>query len=216
MSYSDMTVSTVVWESFARSDRTVVTTDEIHRAADRLGKDPDHTVRHLRREGYLLPLFKGYYYVRSPEEIELGDARYNPLELFALAAEAKDIGTWYFGLHTALGLNGMTHEDRREETVISDEMYRINGVTVGTKRFVIRKWTPDLARFGLTERGLLHYSDPEKTVLDFAYLDHWRERKGHAPTRTWVDHIDRVDADILAEYLDRYPEAVREAVEDHL
>lgn len=211
-----MASSAVVWESFTRADETVVTSDEVHRAAERLGKDPENTVRHLRREGYLSPLFKGYYYVRSPEEVQLGDPRYNPLELFALAANAKGIGTWYFGLHTALSLNGMTHEDRREETVISDGLYRIDGVKVGTKRFVIRKWKSELTGFGLTERGLVRYSDPAKTVLDFAYLDHWNKRKGHAPTRPWVDHLDAVDSETLATYLDRYPDPVRTAVEEHL
>lgn len=211
-----MTSSAVAWESFARADKTVVTSDEIHEAAKRLGKDPQNTVRHLRREGYLVPLFKGYYYVRSPEELKLGDPRYNPLEFFALAANAKGIGTWYFGLHTALSLNGMTHEDRREETVISDDLYRINGVKIGTKRFVVRKWTSDLTRFGITERGLIRYSDPAKTVLDFAYLDHWNKRKGRAPTRAWVDHLAKVDSETLDSYLDRYPDPVCNAVEEHL
>lgn len=208
-----MTSSAVAWESLFRADKTVVTSEEVHRAAERLGKDPAHTVRHLRREGYLLPLFKGYYYVRSPEEVTLGTARYNPLELFALAAEAKGIGAWYFGLHTALSLNGLTHEDRREETVISDHLYRINGVKVGAKRFVIHKWSEDLLGFGVTERGLVRFSDPEKTVLDFAYWDHWRTRKSHAPTCVWLDHIDGVDAELLREYLEHYPNMVREMVE---
>lgn len=211
-----MISSAVVWESFFRADETVVTTDDVHGAAERLGKDPENAVRHLRREGYLLPLFKGYYYVRSPEELKLGDPRYNPLELFVLAANAKGIGHWYFGLHTALSLNRMTHEDRREETVISEGLYRINGVKVGAKRFVIHKWKPEFAAFGLAERGLIRYSDPEKTVLDFAYLDHWRERKGKAPTRVWLDHVDDVDAGTLGSYLGRYPDAVRTTVEEYL
>lgn len=212
----DMNSSAIVWESFFRSDETVVTTEEVHRAARRAGKNPHHAVRHLRREGYLLPLFKGYYYVRSPEELRLGTSRYNPLELFALAANAKGIGAWYFGLHTALRLNGLTHEDRREETVVATDLYRIEGVKVGTGRFVVHKWSEDLAGFGLLERGLLRYSDPEKTVLDLAYLDHWRKRRGDAPRRTWAEHVDHVDAAALRGYLDRYPDGVREMVEARL
>lgn len=209
-----MASSAVVWESLFRDEKKVVTTDDLHNLAERIGKDPENAIRHLRRAGYILPLFKGYYYVRSPEERELGDPRYNPLELFGLAAEAKGIGNWYFGLHTALRLNGMTHEDRREETVISDELYRIDGVTVGDGRFVARKWTPDLCTFGLVEEPHYRYSDPAKTVLDLAYLDHWREAKGKTATGTWREHVSSVDEGLLREYLPRYPPGVVERIED--
>lgn len=209
-----MNSSAVVWESLYRRDEEVVTTEDLHELAERLDKDPENTVRHLRRASYILPLFKGYYYVRSPEERELGDPRYNPLELFGLAAEAKGIGNWYFGLHTALRLNGMTHEDRREETVISDELYRIGGVSVGNGRFVVRKWKTDLTGFGLVEEAHYRYSDPAKTALDLAYLDYWHERKGKPVAGTWREHVDRVDATALEGYADRYPEEVSRAVRD--
>jgi hypothetical protein len=207
-----MNGSTVIWEVLARTKREVVTSRDLADLASRLGRKREHVARHLRRGGYLLPLFKGYYYVRSPEEVRLGEERRNPLELFALAACAKGIGSWYFGLHTALRLNGMTHEDRREETVISDSFYRIRGVPIGRRRFVIHKWATGLLAFGLLERGPYRYSDPEKTVLDLAYSD-WRRRKGRTESRAWTDHIDLVDERRLRRYLVRYPAAVRAAVE---
>lgn len=88
-----METSAAIWEVLVRGKREVVTSRELGELARRLHRKPEHVARHLRREGYLLPLFKGYY-VRSPDEIRLGDERRNPLELFALAADVKGIGSW--------------------------------------------------------------------------------------------------------------------------
>jgi len=208
-----MESSVSIWEVLARTEREVVTGTDIANLSRRIHKKPEHVIRHLRREGYLLPLFRGYYYVRSSDEIRLGEERRNPLEVFALAAEAKSIGNWYFGLHTALRLNRMTHESILEEDVISDRMYRIRGIPVGFRKFVIHRWVSEMVSFGLTESGPYRYSDPEKTVLDFAYLDYWRRAKGHAATLTWRDHIEDVDPKRLRRYLCHYPDAVRASLE---
>ena len=184
--------------------------------ARHIGARPEYALRHLRREGYLLPLFRGFYYVRTPEEVRLHTERHDPLELFALAARAKRIREWYFGLTTALRLHGLTHEDRREETVVSTSFYRIHGVPIGSRRFVIRKWGAELFGFGLERRGTYRLSDPEKTVLDLAYLDFWRARKGHAPTRAWTEHLPSVGAHGVRTYLPHYPEGVRRMVEERL
>jgi hypothetical protein len=161
-------------------------------------------------------LFKGYYYVRTPEELRLRNPRYNPLELFALAATRKGIGSWYYGLDTALRLNGMTHEDRRVETVVSDSFYRIHGVLVGASRFVIHKWRHELVTFGLVDKGVYRHSDPEKTVLDLLYWDYWRAAKGKPETRAWVDYLANVRTSKLRMYLRHYPEAVARSVEGFL
>src|SRR5580658_2160315 len=219
MSFCDMTVrgsSTSLWEGPVREGREVLTSEDLSAMARRIGATPEHALRHLRREGYLLPLFRGYYYLRSPEELRLHTERHNPLELFALAARAKGIGEWYFGLHTALRLNGLTHEDRREETVVSRAFYRIKGVPIGSRRFVIHKWGPELFGFGLERHGTYRVSDPEKTVLDLAYLDFWRAKKRHPATRTWTEHLASVNSRKVRRYLVHYPVDIRRTVEGRL
>jgi len=119
----------------------------------------------------------------------------------------------YGNIVTYMRLNGMTHEDRRDEAVISDSFYRIKGVPIATRRFVIHKWRPELVAFGLLDKGTYRYSDPEKTVLDLAYWDHWRAAKGKAETRTWMDHVANVRSDKLRKYLRHYPVDVARAVE---
>ena len=219
MSYGDMTergASTALWEVPVREGREVLTSAELATMARRIGAKPEHALRHLRREGYLLPLFRGYYYVRTAEELRLHTERRDPRELFALAARAKGIGEWYFGLSTALRLNGLTHEDRREESVVSRAFYRIKGVPIGSRRFVIHKWGADLFGFGLLRRGSYRVSDPEKTVLDLAYLDYWTEKKEHGATRVWVEHLGSVDGRRLRGYLGHYPPGVKGMVEERL
>ena len=219
LSFCDMTLrgsSTALWEVPVREGREVLSSADLAAMARRIGVNPEHALRHLRREGYLLPLFRGYYYVRSPEELRLHTERHDPLELFAMAAGAKDIGEWYFGLHTALRLHGLTHEDRREERVVSHACYRIGGIPIGSRRFVIHKWGAELFGFGIERRGRYRVSDPEKTVMDLAYLDFWSARKGHAPARLWNEHLGSVDVRRLRRYLPRYPRALRSMVEEQL
>lgn len=208
--------STSIWEVLSRQSREVVTTVDLERLAARLGRSRIDSVRHLRRAGYLVPLFKGHYYVRTPAEIRLEMPRFNPLELFALAARSKGIGAWYYGLQSALRLNGMTHEDRREESVVSTSLYRIRGVRIGERRFVIRRWDTALFGFGLVARRGYRFSDPEKTVVDLAYLDYWRDRKGRPPTREWEEYVSTVRATTVRRYLRHYPAPVARAVEEHL
>lgn len=208
--------STSLWEVPAREGREVLTSREVADMAARVGIRPENALRHLRREGYLLPLFRGYYYVRSPEEIRLGRKRLGSLELFSLAARKKGIGPWYFGLETALRLNGLTHEDRREETVVSANLYRIGGVPIGGTRFVIHKWGPELFGFGIVRHGSYRFSDREKTVLDLAYLDFWRSRRTRARSWSWVEYLSSVDVGRLRRYLRHYPTEVRKVVRERL
>jgi hypothetical protein len=210
------TSSSALWEVPVREGREVLTSGDLAEMARRIGARPAHALRHLRREGYLVPLFRGFYYVRTPEEVRLRTERHDPLELFALAARAKGIGEWYFGLTTALRLNGLTHEDRREETVVSRAFYRIHGVPIGSRRFVIHKWAKDLFGFGLERRRTYFVSDPEKTVLDLAYHDFWRAKKRHPATRTWTEHLASVNSRKVRRYLVHYPVDIRRTVEGRL
>lgn len=214
-SSSDMrtnTSSTAIWESLVRNERELTTRPDLEELARRLGKDPRNAIDHLVRSGYLVPLFKGSYYVRNPAEIRLHLTNHDPLELFADSARWKGLEPWYFGLHTALRLHGMTHEFRRWETVISGRVYRIGGIEILSRRFVIHKWNRALTTFGIIRLKRLPVSDPEKTVLDLAYHDYWRERQGHAPTGDWKTYLNSVDADKLKRYLARFPAYFRSGV----
>lgn len=207
-----MKSSVLIWESLARRDREVVKTDELRALSLRLGREPRSAVDHLVRSGYLVPLFKGVYHVSHPEEMRLGAPRHSHLELFALAAEATAMGPWYFGLETALRLDGLVAEFRREEAVINGQRLRERGILVGRHRFVLHRWAPELLAFGVRKEGRLRISDPAKTVLDLAYRDYWSARKGRAATGEWEALVDRVDRRALERHLGRFPFYIRDMV----
>lgn len=212
MSWSHVRSSVVLWETLVRKERDFVTTPELESLAAKVGKDPRHAIDHLVRAKRLEPLFKGSYYVRKPDELLLNLRRKSPLELFALATRAHDIGRWYFGLHTALRLHGMTHEYRTDEAVISEKLYRIRGIEMGGTKFVVHKWTSDLFGFGVTRLKGLPVSDPARTVLDLAYMDYWNKRHGRTPTGEWTEYLTRVDESLFRSYLERAPKPLREWV----
>jgi hypothetical protein len=202
----------LIWGALAAKER-VTRAASIRELARRAQLDPDHTIRALRRENRIEPLFKGYYLVKRPEEVLLHEEP-SPLELFALGAQAKGIGTWYFALETALRLNGLSHEYSRIEHVVSDALQRATGVPIGGRRFIIHKWRPARVGFGLRRRGTYRFSDPEKTVLDLAYVDATAMKRGRSPSLAWKECLDKVDPDRIASYLEHYPGSVRELVED--
>ena len=75
-----------------------------------LDTDYDTAVKNFVHRGHLTRIFRGMFYVRPPEGPVLGRGRYNHLELVAKGIGLKGVESWYFGLHSALKLNGMTHE----------------------------------------------------------------------------------------------------------
>lgn len=204
--------SSILWETLVRKDKDVVTTGELESLARKAGKDPRHTIDHLVKARRLEPLFKGSYYVKRPDEILLNVRRKSALELFALATRTRDVGRWYFGLHSALRLHAMTHEYSPVETVISEKLYRILGIEMAGTKFVIHKWSSDLFGFGMTRVNGLPVSDPARTVLDMAYVDYWEKRHGRAPTGEWREYLDRVDKAAFDSYVSRAPESLREWV----
>ncbi len=210
-----MTESSLIWETLASRGEVVVPRTSISELTRRINLNADSTIRTLSKNRRLLPLFKGFYYCMNPNEI-LRHKEVSALDVFALGAKAKGIGSWYYGLHTALRLHGMSHEYRTSEDVISDSFYRPNGVAMAGRRFTILKWRPGMAKFGVRKRNDYLVSDPEKTVLDFAYLDHYAMAKGRAPSGTWREHVNAVDPGRLKNYLSHYPVNVRLMVEGAL
>jgi hypothetical protein len=171
-------------------------------------------VSYFVKRKYFIRIFRGIFYVESLEEAKLARNRYTHLELVAKGLELKHVKNWYFGLHTALKLNNMTHEHFAIEDVISDEIFRANPITIAGYRFKFLKLSPSLLGFGLRkEDDGVRYSDPEKTVLDFIYV--WRyngipEEKIIGDVSAWAKHASK---EKLRRYAKKYPKTVAEIVE---
>lgn len=166
-------------------------------------------IRYFESKGYLVRIFRGIFYVKSAEEIELGKINLSHLELVARGLEIKKVNNWYFGLHTALKLNNMTHESFAIEEVISDSLFRAKPIKIANYNFKFVKISNKLLGFGIEKRNGLKTSDPEKTILDFIYL--WKqnglpEEKIISDISDWSKGLSSKK---LKLYAKNYPSSVR-------
>jgi predicted transcriptional regulator of viral defense system len=170
-------------------------------------------VNYFLAKRYVVRIFRGIFYIRSLDEIKLGRSRYNHLELVSKGLEIKRIRNWYFGLHTALKLNNVTHEHFSIEEVVNDSLLRHRPMNIAGYKFRFVKISSKLLRFGIIEKDHLRYSDHEKTVLDFIYL--WRyngipSEKIVADISDWSKGVSKRK---LRDYAGRYPATVRAIIE---
>jgi len=192
-------------------NREFVTSKDLRAYCKSLKLDYDIAIRHLVPRGYLVRILRGIFYVKSLEELELARPKYNHLELVAKGLELKNVKRWYFGLHTALKLNNMTHETFAVEDVVNDKLFRANPIAIAGYKFKFSRLSPSLLGFGIRKAGNgVRYSDPEKTLLDFIYL--WRyngipEEKIVADVSGWEKGASK---EKLMAYAKKYPKTVAE------
>ncbi len=186
-----------------------VTSPELRAYCRSFKMDYPTVALYLTRRGNMVRVFRGVFYVKSPEELKLSRSRYTHLELVAKGLELKKVRNWYFGLHTALKVNNMAHETFAVEDVINDKLFRAKPFTIAGYKFKFSRLSPGLLSFGIrkTEKGVRH-SDPEKTILDFIYL--WRyngipEEKIAADVSGWAKGISK---EKLMAYAKKYPNTV--------
>ncbi len=170
-------------------------------------------VSYFVKRKYFIRIFRGIFYVKSLEEEKLARNKYNHLELVAKGLELKNVKDWYFGLHTALKLNNMTHEHFSVEDVVTSTMFRANPFTIAGYKFKFSKLSPSLLRFGVSKGDGVRYSDPEKTILDFIYV--WRyngvpNEKIVADVSEWAKNISK---EKTKSYTKEYPGTVAEIAE---
>jgi predicted transcriptional regulator of viral defense system len=194
-------------------NKEFVTASELKAYCGSMKLDYSTVVRYFAGRGYLVRIFRGVFYVKSIEELKLGRSRYNHLELVARGLDLKNVHNWYFGLHTALKLNNMTHEHFAVEDVISDTLFRANPTRIAEYKSRFIKLSPHLLKFGISKADKdVRYSDPEKTVLDFIYI--WRyngipEQRIRADISGWTRNTSRHK---LRRYAAKYPKTVADTV----
>jgi predicted transcriptional regulator of viral defense system len=192
-------------------NKEFVTSMELKAYCRSMELDYATVVRYFSSRGYIVRVFRGIFYVKSVEEFELGRAKYSHLQLVSKGLELKKVHKWYFGFHTALKLNNMTHEHFAVEDVVSDSLFRANPVTIAGHKFRFVKLSSSVIGFGVRELGNgIPCSDPEKTVLDFIYV--WRyngipEDKIFADVREWARYTS---GQKLRRYSRKYPKTVAE------
>ncbi|AEA46060.1 type IV toxin-antitoxin system AbiEi family antitoxin domain-containing protein [Archaeoglobus veneficus] len=192
--------------------RKVVKREELENVFKRFRKDASSTINYMTTYGYFIRILRGLYYVKSIEEFKKGK-RIDTLKIISLGMEKLGVG-WYFGLHTALRLNGLTHEYSAVIHVLSDSIYRPKDVSVNEDRVKFVKLKKDLFGFGVVERNGLKYSDLEKTLLDTVYLYRYRSVPEKRIISILREYRGKVSKDKLEEYLDHYPKSVESVVKN--
>jgi predicted transcriptional regulator of viral defense system len=203
----------ILVEKLWMENKEFVTVKELKEYCKMLKLKHESVIHYLLKRKHLVRIFKGIYYIKSLEEFELGKTKYNHLELVAKGLELKGVKNWYFGLHTALKHNNMTHEYFTIDEVISDSIFRANPVNIVGYKFKFIKLTPPLIKFGIKSKGLLRYSDPEKTILDFVYLSLQEGMPSNRISMDVGDWAKDISENKLNKYVIKYPKTVAKTVE---
>jgi len=195
-------------------NKEFVTSKELELYCKSMKLDYTEVIRYFIAQGYLTRIFRGIFYVKTLDEMKLGRSKYSHLELVAKGLELKNVRNWYFGLHTALKLNNMTHEYFAVEDVLNDTLFRATPINIAGYKFKFTKLSPSLVSFGINKKDeIVRYSDPEKTVLDFIYI--WRyngvpDDKIVLDISEWAKQGSK---EKLKSYAKKYPKTVTEIME---
>lgn len=203
----------ILLKKLRMDNKEFVASTELRNYCKQMKLNYKSAIGHFVSRGHLTRIFKGIFYVKSLDEVKLGKARYNHLELVAKGLELKGVKNWYFGLYTALKLNNMTHEHFAIDYVVNDRIFRAKPMKIAGYRFKFMKLKPSLFKFGLIENELT-YSNPEKTILDFVYV--WKyngvpKERIAADISEWTTSLSKVR---VKEYVKSYPKTVQEVVSE--
>lgn len=205
--------TSILLEKLWIDKKEFITSAELRDYCRGLKMDYASVIHYLIKRKSLVRVFKGIFYVKSIEEIKLGKRRYSHLEIVSRGLSLKGVKNWYFGLHTALKLNNMTHEHFAMEEVVSDSLFRAKPVNIAGYKFRFVKISPPLLRFGIkNENGGMRYSDPEKTILDFIYLSRHGGMEFDRILMDVSDWSENISRNRLKEYSKNYPKTVAAAV----
>jgi predicted transcriptional regulator of viral defense system len=208
--------ATIVWEKFLVDKRKIVTSEEVGELSDEISKDTDHVIDYLQRNGYIVRILKGIFYVKSLEERERKKYDNSLYEMVAMALQEKGIKKWYYALETALKLNTMTHEYYMIDYVITDSYRTTKVIKILDTSFKFIKRGKEHFRQGIKREKRIRYSDPEKTVLDLAYRDYLKTKKQNIYLSTIAEYKDNINHNRMKNYLVNYPPGFRNSVEGRI
>jgi hypothetical protein len=133
----------------------------------------ENIIVNLRQNKDILYIFKGYYYLLSPKEKEGAYLKYSTNEMIYTILNKLNI-KWYLGLYSALERNNIIWQGVVNPIIINSHIS-------GEKKILEIKYHFHKIKRGLLDFGYIkkitknritfYYSDPEKTYIDFIYLN---------------------------------------------
>ena len=180
--------------------------EELERACRRFDADTEDTINYMISYKYFIRILRGLYYVKTLEEFRLRKS-VDIYKVLSLAIGRLNVN-WYFGLYTALRLNGLTHEYFDTTFILNDAIFRPKEIKVAGEKVKFVKLKRRLFGFGTVNKDRLVYSDVEKTLLDFIYVSRYRSVPESRTASIVEEHRSSVDAEKMKTYLKFYPETV--------
>jgi len=171
-----------------------------------------NTVNYMISYGYLVRIVRGLYYVKTLDEFSNKKA-IDAHRVISLGLEELGVN-WYFGLNTALRMNGATHEYSDTVFVVNDEIYRNKEIRIARSRVKFIKIAPRLTVFGVVAEDGVRYSDLEKTLLDMIYLSRYRSVPEGRIALSVEEYARYADREKVGEYLEAYPLSVGRVAEN--
>jgi len=194
-----------IWFRLIAEKKRMVSSGELRLLCRGIGRQYNPTVNYLQRRGYLVRVLRGWFYVKSPEEVKLKVLRENSMQLIVETLEKKGVKRWYFALESALKLNNMTHEYFTVGQVITDTYKTPRPVWVVDRKYTLLRWSKNLHDFGIIKKGKIQYSDPEKTVLDLCYRGQNLKMDLNRVRDIFEEYKKSLNPKTVREYLRHYP-----------
>lgn len=202
-------MASLVWERLRLEGARYITGKRLARVCREARREFGGCRKYLLEHGYIHRVFRGIYYLSDRDELESGLPAGNVLRIVGDALAFKGVRRWYFGLETALKLNGMTHEYFTVDFLVTDSLRTTRPVGVLGHRLAILRRPPKRFREGIVRAGGIRFSDREKTVLDIAHQGFiWGRPADHA-VGVLDEYGARLDRKKMRAYLARYPPKFR-------
>lgn len=206
----------MVVRNFMLDGKRFITSNELKSVCKKFGFSYETAKKLLLNKGFLVTIFRGFFYMKDFNEKRTGVIKYTPYELLAKGIGMKGIKNWYFGLNTALKLLNLTHEFFTISYVVNDKFNRVEPMKIYKEDFKFVRIKSGLF-FGIKEvktnnNMILRYSDLEKTILDMAYLYKKSGKPESIINSLMTEFSDLIDRKRFLNYSKHYPKSVRRLI----
>ncbi|MDO8627255.1 MAG: hypothetical protein Q7K42_02215 [Candidatus Diapherotrites archaeon] len=171
-------------------------------------------IRYLYLYKYLARIVRGFFYIPTIEERKFKTSRVNFYEAISKAIEYKKVKNWYWGMETAIKMNAITHEVFMIDYIISDTIFRPKPINILGHMVKFVKLNKKLFGFGIKSRGLIPYSDLEKTILDLIHIKKYAGKSNKAIRDYLIEWADDANKNKMKKYSKYYSKSVRKALEE--
>jgi len=174
-------------------------------------------INYLINKKDLIKIFADFYYVKNKTEISANTfkKKHTLVDLVSKLLEIMNIEDWYFGLHTALHLHGISLKENPAECLICSRIpFNSKRIEVLGKKLQIFVFNADLFDYYIEENGV-KYSNLEKTFLDFIYLWKLNHLPDHKILGILGKYREKISKEKIIKYSEIYPGEIQRLISEY-